>query len=241
MLGAVGCETMNAWDAIAFGLGTSARDENKTEKQREAASYLEQIAKEQAEREHERDIANRGRDEVNVYVEREKDKQRERLPENVIYSDGKYEPAPGYEWINPEKNSDLSVRKKIQEKEEKNRYFFTCNYWKDFDQDGFWDYPDEYVGIKNKFRDDEKILLVSRIQDKKGQLFKKEIYNPSGELIRKDESIVESNRGVKTTGYNWDLMNWLVENGGYGSYKAVWYLDYKSTSSSEFEIVHSEK
>ena len=118
----------------------------------------------------------------------------------------------------------------------KNRYFFACNYFKDFDRDGFWDYPDEYVGIKNKFRDDEKILLVSRIQDKKGQLFKREIYNPSGELIGEHESIVKSNRVVKTRG---KIMNWLIERGGYGNYKSVSYINDRYIGSTEFEIVPS--
>ncbi len=213
MFGAVGCETMNSADWLALGFGSVARDKDKTEEQREAAAYLEDIAEEQARRKHERDIAEKSRDEtkqeVNVYVgEEEKEKEN-------VYVERKKEP-------------------------EQSRYFFACNYFKDFDGNGAGNYPEEYVGIKNKFRDNEKIILVSHDEkSKKGQLWKMEIYNPSGEIIHKLELTVPYNGIVMKTGENFDMTNWLIQNGGYGSYKTVWYLNNKYNGSSEFEIVPS--
>lgn len=41
--------------------------------------------------------------------ERQSQQGRTELPENVIYSDGKYNPAPGYKWVNPNDQKDLRV------------------------------------------------------------------------------------------------------------------------------------
>ncbi len=38
------------------------------------------------------------------------------------------------------------------------RAFFACNYYKDFNNNGITNYPEEYVGIKNKFRNYETIV-----------------------------------------------------------------------------------
>jgi len=215
LLGA-GCAS--DWDAIAFTAGALARDKDKTEEQRESAAYLEQIAKEQAQKDHERDIADRSRDEgdeVNVYVgEQEKEKE-------IVYV---------------ERQEDK------QKLPELNRYFFACNYWKDFNNNGIGDYPDEYVGIKNKFRDDEKIILVSHDEKaKKGQLWKIELYNPSGEIIHKGKRVLPYSNVVMKTGENVNMMNRLIQNSSYGNFKAVWYLDDKYTGSTEFEIIQSNE
>jgi len=196
----VGCETMNTADWIAFAAGTAARDKNKTEEQRKSAAYLEQIAKEQAQRQHERDIAERSRDEtkqeVNVYVENQ-ERQQQAL--------------------------------------ERRGYVFVCNYFKDFDNDGAGNYPDEFVGIKNRFRDNEKILLVSYDQkNKKGELGRIELYNPSGELIHEDEYIFQENEDFYIL--NTDSST-LTQYGGYGSFKVIWYLNGRYGDSTEFEIV----
>jgi len=212
MLGAARCETMNSADWLAIGAGGIARDENKTEKQRKYAAYLEEIAKEQAQRQHEKDMAEESKDEgdeVNIYIEKEEKEEREEAKEE---------------------ESNLG------------RYFFACNYWKDFNGNGLGDYPDEYVGIKNKFRDNEKIILVSHDEkSRKEQLWKIEIYSPHGEKIHESKEILPYNGIAMKTGEENDMMNWLIQNGGYVSYKTVWYLDDKYNGSTEFEIEPSEK
>ena len=209
-----GCASLSSsdWDSLAFMMGALARDKDKTEEQRESAAYIEQIAKEQAQKEHEKDLADRSRDEgdeVNVYVgEQKKEKE-------IVYVEREKEP-------------------------ELNRYFFACNYWKDFNGDGAANYPDEYVGIKNKFGDDEKISLVSHDEKgKKGQRLRMEIYNSSGEIIIDHLKRLRDNGSMVTVADYFDMTNWLIQNGGYGNFKAVWYLDDKYAGSTEFEIVPS--
>jgi len=36
------------------------------------------------------------------------------------------------------------------------------------------------------------------------------------------------------------MIRWLIQNGGYGNYKYVYYLDEKYVGSTEFEIVPSK-
>lgn len=52
--------------------------------------------------------AREGRSQVNVYNNSNQGNQN-RLSENVIHNDGKYNPAPGYDWINPNDPNDLRV------------------------------------------------------------------------------------------------------------------------------------
>ena len=133
---------------------------------------------------------------------------------------------------------DTFAKQEEQVSPQPRTYFFTCNYFKDFNNDGVGDYPNEFVGIKNRFRDDEKIVLVSYDEkSKKGQLVKWEIYNPSGKLIGTDQTIYQYNGNTWRVGENFDTTGWLIQNGGYGNFKAVWYLDGKYTGSTEFEIV----
>lgn len=42
--------------------------------------------------------------------ERGYNRNKMRLPENVIFRDGQYHPVPGYTWVNPNDQNDLRVR-----------------------------------------------------------------------------------------------------------------------------------
>jgi len=122
------------------------------------------------------------------------------------------------------------------------RAFFACNYWKDFNNDGTTNYPEEYVGIKNKFRDYETIVLV--LHDgvgERGTKIVQKIFNPKGEEIYNVEKIFSQKGCSVIMGINGDAMGWLIEKGGYGNFKSVWYINNAYADSTEFEIVHSEQ
>lgn len=122
--------------------------------------------------------------------------------------------------------------KENQPKQE--RYFFSCNSWTDLDGDNIADYPNEYSGIKNKFGDDENILLVSHDEkNKKGDKWKMEVYNSAG------DKVYETNENLSHDGTILSVK--LKNNGNYGDYKAVWSLNDKYVGSTEFEIVPSQK
>lgn len=137
--------------------------------------------------------------------------------------------------------SYLENSKKQEEIEKKSLgKYFACNYWKDFNQDGGANYPEEYVGIKEKFREDEKITLVS--YNVKGKSWKEEVYDPKGKKIFEDKMEINPNEGiVLRTSDDFDMTTWLVQRGGYGNYKAVWSVDDKYVGSTEFEIIPSKR
>lgn len=65
-------------------------------------------------RQHEIDVAEAGRDQINIYNGRQDNQNasvEEFLPENVIYSDGSFSPAPGYVWVDGANPNDLRVKK----------------------------------------------------------------------------------------------------------------------------------
>ncbi len=199
LLGAGGCGTLNAWDLVGYAADSASKDKNRSSGQRESAEQLEQIAKEQARRQHERDIAERSRDEtkqeVNVYVENQ---QREQAPELKTY-------------------------------------VFACNYFKDLNNDNLMTYPDEFIGIKNKFRNYERILLVAYDEkSRRGQVAKGILFNPLGVAISGDEFTYQTDGSVL---YKSVSPTWLAQMGGYGNYKYVYYLNGKYVDSTEFEIV----
>ena len=71
-------------------------------------SMYDESSQEQSMRESEAE-----RSHINVNTQAQSTQQkRTGLPENVIYSDGQYNPAPGYVWVNPDDQKDLRVKKK---------------------------------------------------------------------------------------------------------------------------------
>ena len=127
-------------------------------------------------------------------------------------------------------NSNVQGRQKSQYQTN----IFTYNYWKDFDNNGYMNYPEEFVGIKNKFRKNEEIVITSR-NNPFGKL-RLEIYNPNREKVYSGEIKVHESTFVKV-GDDWDLMRMLLKNGGIGTYKIALYLnDNELVGLHEFEI-----
>ncbi len=61
-------------------------------------------------------------------------------------------------------------------------YFITCNFTKDFGEDGKIDYPEDYNGIKNKFFPNEKVTIQGAFSKKMEQL-QYQLYNSNGDKI----------------------------------------------------------
>lgn len=212
---------------------------------------------------YQKEVTGAGRTQINIQGE-----QTQRTPENVIYSQQKYFPSPGFAWTNPETPNDLTVRRSIG-------MVFAANYWKDFNNDGLAE-PNEFVGVKDRFYDTEKIILV--LYNEAGQGVEREIrweiYDPQGNLYVNTKDITTSygvrtigidydNKnsittamGVTTLGIDYDLMDKLLRgwrmtelHGGnlvpgapitpeYGTYVIVWHSQ-GITETKQFEIIHS--
>jgi len=180
--------------------------------------------------EHQKEVAREGRSEVNI------NQSQQREQDNRLV---RYFPAPGCSWINPENSDDLSV-KPIW------RMAFAANYLKDFDKDGSLT-RDEFTGIKDKFYDNEPIILVLLHPENK-RISKKDInfelyYLPTGEKILED-SWKKSNYGTVCIGGTPPIGNeWtkgLSIKYGYGEYLAVFRSDGNS-EKTKFEIVPASK
>jgi hypothetical protein len=120
------------------------------------------------------------------------------------------------------------------------QYIFSCNYWKDSNKDGIADYPNEFAGIKNRFRKGDRIILVCWLKGTaiKGKRLITKIYSPKGKEITKDMfTIISRDDFANMVGEpDADLMDVLFRKGGLGTYKVAWYLDRKLIGMHEFEI-----
>ena len=117
--------------------------------------------------------------------------------------------------------------------------FFTCSYWKDLNKDYKTIYPDEFIGIKNKFKKDEKMELTldMPILGIKGREIIIIIYDPKGNPVLASSTIMPNDVGTIRFGANTHLVNNLVEKGGFGKYNAVAYVGSATNMfSHEFEI-----
>ncbi len=178
---------------------------------------------------YQKEVIREGRTQINM-----QGGQTQRTPENVIYSEGNYFPAPGFTWADPENPNDLNLRKSIG-------VVFAANYWRDFDNNGLAD-PNEYIGIKNRFLDTESMILVLYKQETESRVMW-EVYGPKGDKIFEDalnisNGAISVGGGLNPDQTNFDLTNWLLERGGYGSYVIVW-RSMGIVETNEFEIVPS--
>jgi len=137
---------------------------------------------------------------------------------------------------------------------------FTFNYLTDFNNNGI-DSIDEFTGVKDRFRKNEKIILGSIIkgqtkkysdtlinipramdlygdEESETKLWNVKIYNPIGEEIyNKSMNIPNFKDYFKSVGINDNLMDFLLNNGGLGNYKVALYLNGAFSDSHEFEII----
>ncbi len=209
--GETGCETMNATDNAAVGLGILAsapQGINETPQQAigrqfllgVASGYTAEAGQRRFQQEQNQQLAN-GLNNIGQAIQNSQQTQVQPetivVPENVMYINGNYKPAPGYTWINPGNHEgDFRVRKITLNEELFHNYFsgqdisFVCNYTKDFNNDGAYD-SDEYVGIKNTFKKDEKITsILATHKNLEGKMVAKELIDSNGRTIEvKRESI----------------------------------------------------
>ena len=118
--------------------------------------------------------------------------------------------------------------------------FFACNFWKDYDADGRKDYPQEFMGIKNKFSSNEQINLVSHGAGLAGEKLGLKILDASKKIVYENEFRVNyDHRNILTSEQN--LMEILTNHENYGKFKAVWYMKNQEKGSCEFEIEFKPK
>jgi len=116
-----------------------------------------------------------------------------------------------------------------------NVHFYVGNYWKDFDEDGGRDFPEEIVGKgKTEFRRNEPITFALTARNSKGQIGKIRLFNPRGGEVFQEQRIFPYDNS------NWSMekdVGRIVENYGGGTYKAVFYVNGEYVGGKEFEML----
>lgn len=125
----------------------------------------------------------------------------------------------------------------------RNKVGFCCNYWKDLNGNGNAEFPEEYIGIKNRFGSNEKLAFIFIVNDTsmQGKAFKVNIVGPNGNSIDQAAySIPANNVMIHMAGEpNVNISNWLLSLGGPGTYKAAWYIGNVCQGYSEFDIFNA--
>lgn len=148
---------------------------------------------------YDKEIAREGSDKtnVNVYTGQQTSTQNYGLPENVIYSNGNFAPAPGYTWANTSNDKDLRVERIREASNDDKRaekceegYFkksWVFNKWEDIDKDNIFE-PDqgECIGLKDVFVVGELIecfMHYKTCQDVFGKKVILRIFDESGNQV----------------------------------------------------------
>ena len=110
--------------------------------------------------------------------------------------------------------------------------------WIDFNKNGFVDFPKEFPAYgKAEFDSTERIVFG--LYDPQGRgthrKIKWEIYNSQGKISASD-SFEANMEDVLLVGQYGDLASLLVKDGGYGTYKILWYVDGTPAGSSSARI-----
>lgn len=242
LVGLIGCATMSPAerDTLSFFSAMAPYNPNLNAGEQAAWAGAGAVAQSQ----NARDNASRMGTNVNVYGEIPK-------AESVsLKKDSEYKLDPGIDHSEIDGNINLEKIARISrdldgeliyhlktpinvnlQKETKGNYF-TCNFVQDFNENGRYEYPEEFVGIKNKFRVGEDITFV--ISDdrlgKEGTL-NFTLYNGSGEEVLKKffDKDPSTRMMAQTIGTNGDSVR--------GTYKAVWKFRGEYFGSTEFEII----
>lgn len=173
---------------------------------------------------HQKEVAREGRAQVNINQGGGRQEA------------ARYVPAPGCVWANPEDPNNLTVKRSIG-------VAFVANYWRDLNYNGRAEL-NEYVGIKDRFNDNETIILA--IHDQAGQgideVLKLKVYDPKGKRVFRK---IVNNGGwgrwfLKPGSSKHYKLDWSKKNGGYGDYTIVW-RSQGITEMTKFEIVPSPK
>lgn len=180
-------------------------------------------------------------------------------PENVVMtSDGKYLPADGYEWANPDKDGDLRVVRKdsgrtlssfennpdgeIDPQKAYDSKFFACNKWVEKNEEGVAN-ANEFYGTKRRFRAGEQLKLVAVFGDlpTRNQVVLK-IYSSNGDKVYEENfGKIKDNRIIGI--HYGDEKNLIseLEKAGTGKYEANWLVNDKLAGTCNFEIYGSEE
>ena len=111
--------------------------------------------------------------------------------------------------------------------------FFSCNYWQDFNQDGMVG-NNEFRGVKNRFRANESICLVSKFYGQRGNHLTTRVWNGSNELVDEQKNILNFENSVPRIQYgSWELFN----KGGAGRYTVGWYLNDILVNVKNFDLI----
>ena len=138
---------------------------------------------------HEREVAREGRDQININIPPAIQPTVQKLPENVIYSDGTYRPAPGYTWVDPKGADDFRVKRKITAPEAETRFsggLFSYNRWVDLNNSGTVD-GNELFGLGKKVFNPAKepMTIGFYAPDKKGAAIFR-VWTETGDLLGTD-------------------------------------------------------
>ena len=120
---------------------------------------------------------------------------------------------------------------------------YACNYYRDFNGDKAFEYPTDFVGIKNIFRNGEGLVLILRENIRKhvGKNISLEILTPKGESFWNYSYVLEKKGGFKHFGKGTDLIGSLLETGGFGIYTVPLYVNEKFAGMYKFEIIEGGK
>jgi len=126
--------------------------------------------------------------------------------------------------------NDLTAREPIR--------FFTCNHFEDKNKNFKTNYPEEFSGIKNEFKKDEKIELVLHlpVPGINGRRLGLLISNSKKETVFADSYVITEDYHSSIYGANFNLSETLQKREGIGKYNCVAFLDNDLVGLHKFEI-----
>ena len=140
-------------------------------------------------------------------------------------------------------NNDKKSTKKYDDNNNKKTIplIFACNYVKDFNEDGSLKYPDEFIGIKNKFRKGEGLVLniSSNNPEHLGKEFNYKFFNQKGESFLTN-TCTTNRLSYFHIGEKDDLVKYFLDLNGPGIYTMSLHIDSKFEGLYTFEIMDNE-
>ena len=185
------------------------------------------------------EAAKAGRSEVNIYTNRGTEQQRtQQLPENVIaLSNSNYNPAQGYEWINPKNNNDLRVRRINSQTQTRENIGYgsegmmlTYGEWVDSDENGRWNIK-ELTDVKTgepQERNSSKPFYFLVYSGPTGGFSTLKIVNTDTKEIIFDETLTYGHA-------HWGPNEPTLYKPG--NYKGMWFRNGKLKSELEIKVV----
>lgn len=220
----VGCETMNDSDAAAIGLALlSGMPQSGTETMQQAmnrqlvtgiaSNYAAQAGQRQFQQKQMNKIAG-GLNNIG----------------QAIQNQGQ----AGYQQQEQKLEAPKSLAEGVLDRynTRQNDVFFTCNFHRDFDSDGYAD-SDEFVNIKDTYKVNEKITAVGVIRkDLNGKKASKELLDSNGRTLKMKQEFI-SNRPN-------GIVNYFVFNPNElspGNYTVVFTADNQYFGRVDFKVV----